>query len=104
MGHIIVGHGTVDTGVIGRRLLEAASDEDEWELEHEILDFEDWNHTANPCRLLANTYIHGNNHPTSPKIEVESPPITPKSIQVGTCLSRRVIIWRHASDPDNLGH
>jgi hypothetical protein len=49
MGYLVVGHGTEDTTVLGRRLLEAEPESEVWDLEHEILDFEDWNHTANPC-------------------------------------------------------
>jgi hypothetical protein len=56
MGYVVVGHGTVDTRFLGRRLLQE-EDTADWDLDMEILDFDSWNHTAQPCRMLAETYI-----------------------------------------------
>jgi len=56
MGHIVVGHGVIDTRFLGRRLL---FDADESTDDSEILSFASWNHTAEPCRMLANAHIQG---------------------------------------------
>jgi hypothetical protein len=59
MGFVVVAHGTVDTSFLGRRLLEQTEDDKVWLLAAEILSFESWNHTSDPCRMLANAYTNG---------------------------------------------
>jgi hypothetical protein len=61
MGYIVVGHGVHSTTLLGRRLLGVSGGDDtgDWQLASEILEFDSWNHTAEPCRMLANAYTQG---------------------------------------------
>jgi hypothetical protein len=68
MGYLVVGHGTVQ----GRRLLEESGDEEPWELDLEILDFPLWNHTADPCRMLAKAHFSGEHLSISEEAALES--------------------------------
>lgn len=59
-GYVVVGHGSIDTTLLGRRLLSYEQETHQvWALESEIAHFDSWNHTAEPCRMLANSYVHG---------------------------------------------
>jgi hypothetical protein len=51
-GYVVVGHGVVH----GRRLLHDENTEEVWNIQSEISIFDSWNHTAEPCRTLANAY------------------------------------------------
>jgi hypothetical protein len=73
MGYIIVGHGVRSTSFLGRRLLtDNPHDNEDWQLASEIRRFDSWNHTAEPCRMLANAHIHGLHLSITEEVSLES--------------------------------
>jgi hypothetical protein len=68
-----VGHGTIDASFVGRRLLGvAAENDDQWNLASAMTEFDSWNHTANPCGLLATSYTAGSHLSITEEAELES--------------------------------
>jgi hypothetical protein len=73
MGYVVVGHGVHSTSFLGRRLLtDSGSDTEDWQLASEILGFDSWNHTAEPCRMLANAYLRGDHVSITEEAHLES--------------------------------
>lgn len=56
MNYIVVGHRVLTSG---RRLLSIEDQESAWDIDDEMEDFISWNTTAEPCKMLANSRIHG---------------------------------------------
>jgi hypothetical protein len=72
MGYLVVGQGVISSTANRRLLGETDAPPEAWNLNTEMGEFDSWNHTADPCRVLAVAHTHGTHLAITEELQLES--------------------------------